>query len=104
LPTDGLCGFRRPNPFRHYEGTLAVNQSIASHSPHNCAAASARRFDAGLRVLIRRMSIENWLWGAPRIHGEFFFVLIHVSAALYHHFIRGDSVLKRMLPRAMGGF
>jgi cytochrome b561 len=31
-------------------------------------------------------------------------VLIHVSAALYHHFIRGDSVLKRMLPRAMGGF
>jgi cytochrome b561 len=31
-------------------------------------------------------------------------VLIHVSAALYHHFIRGDAVLKRMLPRAMGGF
>ena len=26
--------------------------------------------DAGLRALIRRMSIENWLWGAPRIHGE----------------------------------
>jgi cytochrome b561 len=31
-------------------------------------------------------------------------VLMHVGAALYHHFIRGDSVLKRMLPRAMGGF
>jgi cytochrome b561 len=31
-------------------------------------------------------------------------VLTHVSAALYHHFIRGDSVLKRMLPRALGGF
>jgi len=31
-------------------------------------------------------------------------VLTHVSAALYHHFARGDSVLKRMLPRAMGGF
>ena len=26
--------------------------------------------DAGLRALIRRMSIENTLWGAPRIHGE----------------------------------
>jgi hypothetical protein len=25
---------------------------------------------AELRVLIRRMSIENPLWGAPRIHGE----------------------------------
>ena len=26
--------------------------------------------DAGLRALIRRMSLENMLWGAPRIHGE----------------------------------
>ena len=31
-------------------------------------------------------------------------VLTHVSAALYHHFISRDAVLKRMLPRAMGGF
>ena len=31
-------------------------------------------------------------------------VLTHVGAALYHHFIREDAVLKRMLPRAMGGF
>jgi transposase InsO family protein len=26
--------------------------------------------DASLRALIRRMSLENGLWGAPRIHGE----------------------------------
>jgi hypothetical protein len=26
--------------------------------------------DAGLRALIRQMSIENMLWGAPRIQGE----------------------------------
>src|SRR5450830_1492178 len=26
--------------------------------------------EADLRVLIRRMSVENPLWGAPRIHGE----------------------------------
>ena len=26
--------------------------------------------DTELRVLIRRMSLENPLWGAPRIHGE----------------------------------
>jgi cytochrome b561 len=31
-------------------------------------------------------------------------VLTHVSAAIYHHFIRRDAVLRRMLPRAMGGF
>jgi cytochrome b561 len=30
-------------------------------------------------------------------------VLTHVSAALYHHFVRGDNVLPRMLPRAIGG-
>jgi len=30
-------------------------------------------------------------------------VLTHVGAALHHHFIRGDNVLQRMLPRAMGG-
>jgi cytochrome b561 len=30
-------------------------------------------------------------------------VLTHVSAALYHHFLRRDAVLKRMLPRAIGG-
>jgi len=28
------------------------------------------QIEADLRVLIRRMSIENPLWGAPRIHGE----------------------------------
>src|SRR5476649_177588 len=26
--------------------------------------------EAGLRALLRRMSVENPLWGAPRIHGE----------------------------------
>lgn len=31
-------------------------------------------------------------------------VLTHVGAALYHALIRRDEVLKRMLPRAMGGF
>jgi cytochrome b561 len=30
-------------------------------------------------------------------------VLTHVSAALYHHFVRGDHVLQRMLPRAVSG-
>jgi len=28
------------------------------------------RIESELRALIRRMSIENPLWGAPRIHGE----------------------------------
>jgi hypothetical protein len=28
------------------------------------------QINAELRALIRRMSVENLLWGAPRIHGE----------------------------------
>src|SRR5664279_2810030 len=28
------------------------------------------QIEADLRALVRRMSIENSLWGAPRIHGE----------------------------------
>src|ERR1039458_1610250 len=28
------------------------------------------QIEAGLRALIRQMSMENPLWGAPRIHGE----------------------------------
>src|SRR5258705_3000462 len=28
------------------------------------------QIDTELRVLIRRISVENPLWGAPRIHGE----------------------------------
>jgi hypothetical protein len=39
-----------------------------------CAASRAPggrpQIEAGLRALIRQMSMENPLWGAPRIHGE----------------------------------
>jgi cytochrome b561 len=30
-------------------------------------------------------------------------IVMHISAALFHHFVRRDNVLRRMLPRAMGG-
>src|SRR6476659_9553348 len=39
--------------------------------------------DAGLRALIRRMSIENMLWGAPRIHGELLKLGFAVAQAKY---------------------
>jgi transposase InsO family protein len=37
------------------------------------------RIDSEYRGLIRRMSSENPLWGAPRIHGELLMLGIHVS-------------------------
>ena len=36
-----------------------------------CRSLGGRpKIGADLRALIRRMSVENLLWGAPRIHGE----------------------------------
>jgi hypothetical protein len=46
--------------------------------------------DAELRVWIRRMSIENPLWGAPRIHGELLKLGVEVAQS---------SVAKYMLKR-----
>src|ERR1700704_1879000 len=44
------------------------------------------QIDADLRALIRRMSVDNPLWGAPRIHGELLklgFELAQSSVAKY---------------------
>lgn len=45
-------------------------------------------------------ALSHWMF---KIHKQLAFVIIalliiHVSAALYHHFVRKDVVLKRMLP------
>src|SRR6202008_4482108 len=50
-----------------------------------------------LRALIRRMSIENLLWGAPRIHGELLmpgFQVAQSSVAKY--------MVKRRVPPSQG--
>jgi hypothetical protein len=36
----------------------------------SCPQVGRPQIDTELRALIRRMSVENPLWGAPRIHGE----------------------------------
>jgi hypothetical protein len=44
------------------------------------------QIEAELRVLIRQMSLENPLWGAPRVHGELLklgFAVAHSSVAKY---------------------
>src|SRR5215467_2166429 len=55
------------------------------------------RIDAELRVLIQRMSVENPLWGAPRIHGELLklgFEVAQSSVAKY--------MVKRQRPPSQG--
>jgi transposase InsO family protein len=48
------------------------------------------QIDADLRALIRRMSVDNRLWGAPRIHGELLKLGIEVAQS---------SVAKYMVKR-----
>jgi transposase InsO family protein len=36
----------------------------------SCSLGGRPRIDSDLRALIKKMSMENPLWGAPRIHGE----------------------------------
>jgi transposase InsO family protein len=53
-------------------------------------AGRAPQIETDLRALIRRMSIENPLWGAPRIHGE----LVKLGFA-----VAQSSVAKYMVKR-----
>ena len=52
----------------------------------SCPQGGRPQIDGNLRALIRRMSIENPLWGAPRIHGELLklgFAVAQSSVAKY---------------------
>jgi transposase InsO family protein len=63
----------------------------------SCPRGGRPQIDTELRALIRRMSIENSLWGAPRIHGELLklgFELAQSSVAKY--------MVKRRWPPSSG--
>ncbi len=55
------------------------------------------RIDTELRVLIRRMSVENPLWGAPRIHGELLKLGFEVSQSSVAKYM-----VKRQRPPSQG--
>src|SRR5262245_41374414 len=48
-------------------GTFLRSSLMHFYSDHCCAFAAAL---TQIRNLIREMSRANWLWGAPRTHGE----------------------------------
>ena len=61
------------------------------------ARAPQRRIETELRALIRRMSIENPLWGAPRIHGELLKLGFEVAQSSV-----AKSMIKRRGPPSQG--
>ena len=56
----------------------------------SCRRGGRPQIDTELRVMIRRMSVENPLWGSPRIHGE----LLKLGVA-----VAQSSVAKYMVRR-----
>ena len=55
------------------------------------------RIDPEMRALIRRMSSENPLWGAPRIHGELLMLGIEVAESTV-----GRYMVRRRRPPSQG--
>jgi hypothetical protein len=55
------------------------------------------RIDCEMRALIRRMSRENPLWGAPRIHGELLMLGIEVAESTV-----GRYMVRRRRPPSQG--
>ena len=55
------------------------------------------RIDCEMRALIRRMSRENPLWGAPRIHGELLMLGIEVAEST-----AGRYMVRRRRPPSQG--
>lgn len=56
-------------------------------------------------IIGKNEALAEFLFAGHRLSGFLLIILVamHVGAALFHHFIRGDNVLRRMLPRALGG-
>ena len=67
------------------------------------------RIDSELQALIRRMSVENFLWGAPRIHGELLKLGITVSERtvsryLPHRLVAPSQTWRTFLANHVGFF
>src|SRR3954454_14402589 len=66
-----IAGFRRSSRFSRLSGPRRWCVGIGLAFADIGGGSRARhQIETELRALIRRMSVENPLWGAPRIHGE----------------------------------
>lgn len=56
-------------------------------------------------IIAKNEPLSDQLFAFHRLAGFLLIILVamHVSAALFHHFIRGDNVLRRMLPLGRSG-
>src|SRR5215467_5597300 len=93
-------------PQRGYDEPAILSYAISSFCPTSAdglqrwkshSLGGRPQIDADVRALIRRMSVDNPLWGAPRIHGELLklgFEVAQSSVAKY--------MVKRSWPPSQG--
>src|SRR5262249_36043654 len=62
------------------------------------------QIDADLRALIRRMSVDNPLWGAPRIHGELLKLGFEVAQSSVANGMDGPCSRPQRHAESVGGF
>src|SRR2546430_1450506 len=62
------------------------------------------KIDAELRALIRRMSAENSLWGAPRIHGELLTLGFEVGQSSVAKYMDRPCSRRQRHAESVGGF
>src|SRR3954453_17574919 len=92
-----IAGFRRSSRFSRLSGPRRWCVGIGLAFADIGGGSRARpQIETELRVLIRRMSVENPLWGAPRIHGELLKLGIEVaqSSVAKYMFKREDRQAK----------
>jgi len=87
MPISGYFGTDAPTSFGVFMipnfAETSVFQAIASGGP------SFEQWERPLDFFHRELGGALFLW---------MLILVHAGAALYHHFVRGDDVLTRMLP------
>lgn len=83
-----LGGFRLP-PIPGQDALYDLAASLGSLAGFEVPAATA---EGGAKA---GLVFKLHFWGAMLVLA---FAGVHVAAAIYHHFLRGDGVLRRMLP------
>jgi cytochrome b561 len=89
MPLTGYIGTGTPTDFGLFTVT-GFNETATFHGVSQTFGLSWDAFEAPVDVL--HHFIGKWIaWGV---------VALHVGAALYHHWVRRDDVLVRMLPQS----
>jgi hypothetical protein len=88
---NGAIAWSSSSPRQSCAGAVMAGQRFGDIEHAVAGAAGARGFPAKSVILIVRMARENFLWGAPRIHGELLMVGFSVSQATVSRYMPARS-------------